>query len=102
MTYVPVIVVLIPKHPLEEIDYPVSLDPWLDDAETATLASIDFDPGITLGTGGKLAAVSAGFLTFWLSGGTHGSTYLGQAVLSTSGSRTLVIDFSISVIDPTT
>lgn len=102
MTYTPSLVILANKHPLEDIDYPVSLDPWLDDAETATLASIDFDAGITLGTGGKTAAVAAGILTFWLSGGTHGSTYLGQAVLSTSGSRTLVIDFSISVIDPTT
>lgn len=100
VTY-PQIFVLEYKHPLEDVDYPVSLVNWMTSGESATVTSLVFSTGIDVGTGAKEPTISGTTLTFWLDGGTHGVTYYGQAVIETSGTRTFVIDFSITVIDPT-
>lgn len=100
MSYSPRLVVLEGKHPSEVVDYSLDFDDWLVGAETiATLTSCTAATGITVGSS-PAPAISGTTIVFWLSGGTSGTAYLGETVIVTSGGRTLVADWQITVTDP--
>jgi hypothetical protein len=103
MTYVPRLVELDGKHPLEVVDYPLEFDDQLVGAETiSAITSVTVTTGLTLTPSGKPSpAISGDAVVFWVGGGTHGETYTVQVVITTSGGRTLVADASITVTDPT-
>lgn len=101
MTYSPRIVVLEGKHPSEVVDYSLDFAGWLVDGETLqTLSSCAADSGLTIGAA-PAPAISGTEVVFWASGGTTGATYAGETVVVTSGGRTLVADWQITVTDPT-
>ena len=102
MSYSPRVVVLEGKHPSEVVDYALDFDDWLVGAETlSAITSVTVGSGITLGSGGQAPAISGTTVVFWLSGGTTGTTYAIEVIVTTSGGRTLVVDCQITVTDPT-
>lgn len=101
MTYTPRLLALEAKHPSETVDYSIPLSPWLPTGDTAaSLTSCTATTGLTIASS-PAPSVASDTLTFWVSGGTSGATYFIQAVFVTTGGRTLVADFQITVVDPT-
>lgn len=101
MSYSPRVVVLEGKHPSEVLDYSLDFDAWLVGAEAlSAITSVTVGSGLTLGTGGQAPAISGTTVVWWLSGGTTGTTYAIEVIVTTSGGRTLVADCTVTVTDP--
>lgn len=102
MSYSPRAVELEAKHPLEILDYSLECEGWLVSPETLSSVAVTVPSGLTLTPSGRPApTISGSVVTFWVSGGTHGESYAIQVTLTTSGGRTLVVDASLTVADPT-
>jgi hypothetical protein len=102
MQYYPRLIALDAKHPSDVVDYPLNCAPWLADAETLSSVAVTVGAGLTLTPSGTSPpAISGALVVFWIGGGTSGQTYNVQVTLTTSGGRTLVVDASIAVTDPT-
>jgi len=89
------------QHPGDNLDHAVAFADWLDGDELTGSPGVVAQPGITLGTGGKAAAISGDDVVFWLSGGTSGTTYNVEVTVTTTGGRTRVVDCQIAITDPT-
>lgn len=74
-----------PKSPDAVLDYAFDFTAWLATNETISTATISVPTGITLY---QAAQISAGVVTFWLSGGTSGNFYPIECTISTSQGRT--------------
>ena len=74
----------IPKDPAAVLDYVFNWSDWLESNETISSHVITVDSGITKDSDNE----SAGVVTAWLSGGTHGSDYIVACKIITSLSRT--------------
>lgn len=101
MAYAPRIYVLEPKHPDEIVDYPISLSPWVPTGDSATIVNgVTASSGLTI-LNSPAPAITNNILIFWVSGGTHGATYNIEVRFSTTGGRSFVADFQLTVHDPT-
>lgn len=72
------------KDPDAVLDYAIDWSGWLEDGETVSSRTITVGSGITKDSDSE----SAGVVTIWLSGGTHGSDYVVACKITTSLSRT--------------
>lgn len=73
-----------PKDPSAILDYSFDWTSWLATNEAISTATITVPTGITLY---QAAQISAGVVTFWLSGGTSGNFYPIECTISTSQGR---------------
>lgn len=81
------LVPLPPKAPAAVLDYQMDWSAWLAAGETISSANVTADAGITVNPTGKSTSTSGGVVTFWLGGGTLGTTYT-VTVTVTTNSRT--------------
>ena len=72
------------KDPDAVLDYTFDWSSWLTDGETISSHIATVVSGITKDSDSE----SAGIVTIWLSGGTHGSDYLVACKITTSLDRT--------------
>jgi hypothetical protein len=102
MSYTPAPVQLDGQAPTEVLDHALDFASQIPTGDSLTGSpTVVVASGITLTPSGKASpAVSGTTVVFWLSGGTHGETYEGQATVATTNGRTLVAGFLIAVIDP--
>lgn len=72
------------KDPVSTLDYQFDWTPWLEDGEIITAFNLTVTTGITLGTGALAPVQANGKITYWLSGGTAGSSYTVQCTIETN------------------
>ena len=72
------------KDPSAVLDYVFDWTEWLATGETITDHTITADTGITVDSSTELD----GKVTVWLSGGTAGTTYRVECLITTSAGRT--------------
>ena len=72
------------KDPQAVLDYVFDWSDWLQDGETISSLVVTVGAGITKDSNSE----SAGIVTIWLSGGTHGSDYLVACKITTNLERT--------------
>ena len=80
-----------PKDPQAVLDYAFDWSGWLAAAETISTATVTASgTGLVVGTGPTppAPAIVAGVVTYWLSGGTVGTTYDVTCHITTSQGRT--------------
>ena len=75
------------KDPASTLDFVFDWSSWLASGETISSFSVTVTTGITLGTSSKAPSQAAGKVTYWLSGGTAGSSYVVQCTITTSAGR---------------
>lgn len=73
------------KDPTAILDYAFDFTAWLATNETITSATVTVPTGITLY---QPASPSNGVVTFWLSGGSAGNSYLIECEIQTNQGRT--------------
>jgi hypothetical protein len=102
MSYTPAPVQLDGQAPTEVTDHALNFADQIPTGDSLTGSpTVVVASGITLTPSTKPApAVSGTTVVFWLSGGTHGTTYEGRVTVATTNGRTLVAGFLIAVIDP--
>lgn len=83
-----------PKDPSAILDYSFDWSSWLATNETISNATVTVPAGIMLY---QAAQVSAGVVTFWLSGGAAGNFYPIECTISTSQGRTDSRSFQLTV-----
>jgi len=71
------------KDPDAVLDYAFNWTDWLESGETITSRVVTVSTGLTKNSDSE----SAGVVTIWLSGGTHGVDYLVACKITTSSSR---------------
>jgi hypothetical protein len=76
-----------PKAPAAVLDYQMDWSAWLAQGETISSADVSAGAGITVNPAGKATSFAGGVVTFWLGGGTSGTTYA-VTVTVTTNSRT--------------
>lgn len=74
-----------PKDPSAILDFAFDYTAWLATGETISTAVVTVPTGITLY---QAAAVNAGVVTFWLSGGSANQAYPISCEIVTSAGRT--------------
>lgn len=74
----------ITKDPHAVLDYVFNWSDWLQDGDTIVSRVVTVGTGITKDSDSE----SAGIVTIWLSGGTHGSDYLVACEITTTLGRT--------------
>lgn len=82
------------KAPAAILDYQMDWSGWLAAGETISSADVSADAGITVNPPGKSTGIANGVVTFWLGGGTSGTTYNVTVTVTTSArtdSRTIQI-----------
>jgi hypothetical protein len=90
------------KAPAAVLDYQVDWSAWLAQGETISSADVSSDAGITVNPPGKATSVSAGVVTFWLGGGTRGTTYDVEITVTTQSrtdSRTMQVPVGARVLN---
>ena len=70
------------------LDFVFDWSDWLATDETISSQMVTVPTGITLGVAPKAPSQAAGKVTFWLSGGTVGVSYVIQCTIVTSAGRT--------------
>jgi hypothetical protein len=89
------LVPLPPKAPAAILDYQMDWSAWLAAGEAIQgTPVVTPDPGITLNPSGQTTTVSNGVVTFWLGGGTAGTSYNVTVTVSTQSrtdSRTIAV-----------
>lgn len=81
------------KDPEAVLDYAFDWTAWLQDGETITDHTITVAAGIT----NPSSSEAAGVVTVWLSGGTAGTTYTVECLITTSEGRTDERSMTVSV-----
>ena len=84
------------KDPQEKLDYQFDFSPWLG-ADTISGSPVVVAPGATVTTPSPSAA--SGVVTFWLMGGTAGSTVIVTCTVTTAAGRTLERSASLYIDD---
>jgi hypothetical protein len=103
MPYLPAAILLDGKHPGEVVAYKLLCAPFLATGDTlSSITSFDVQSGLTLTPSGKPAPAidDDTDLVFWVGGGTSGTTYAGEIKVATAAGETLVINWTIEVLDP--
>jgi hypothetical protein len=99
------LILLDPQHPNSILEYGIGFTDWLaESGDALATATVTASNGINIGDGGVAPAPlidDFNNVIFWISGGISGQTYTGQVVVTTTNGRTEVIDWQISIIDPT-
>ena len=72
------------KDPSAVLDYVFDWTEWLAAAETITSHTVTVPTGMTL----ESSTAASGIVTAWLSGGTVGTTYRVECLITTSAGRT--------------
>lgn len=71
------------KDPASTLDYVFDWSDWLEEDESISSFVITVPTGITLGIGIRAPVEDEGRITYWLSGGTKGSSYTIQCTVTT-------------------
>jgi hypothetical protein len=90
------------KSPAAILDYQMDWSAWLAQGETIVSATVTADAGVTVNPTGKATSVSGGVVTFWLGGGTRGTTYDVEITVTTQSrtdSRTMQVPVGTRVIN---
>lgn len=87
------------KDSAAALDFAFDWSDWLASGETISTQAITVPTGITLGTGAKAPSQSEGKVTYWLSGGTVGVSYVIQCTITTSAGRTDNRKMIVRVVD---
>lgn len=101
-TYEPAPVQLDGQAPTEILDHALDFSAQIPSGDSLTgTPTVAVGSGITLTPSGKPSPVISGTtVVFWLTGGTSGTTYEGEATVATTNGRTLVAGFQIAITDP--
>ena len=81
------------KDPEAVLDWQFDWTSWLADAETIATHTVTAEDGLTVDS----SAEADGVVTVWVSGGTAGTRYRLECLISTSAGRTDERSVSISV-----
>ena len=84
------------KDPQEKLDYQFDFSPWLG-ADTISGSPTVTVTGATLSTPSPSSA--AGIVTFWLTGGTAGTTAIVTCTVNTAAGRTIERSASLYIDD---
>ena len=88
------------KDPAAVLDYLFEFTQWLTAGEVISSAVITASPvGINVGAPAPATTFTTTAVTFWLSGGTSGQTYLIGCRITTSAGRTDERSISVTVVD---
>lgn len=83
------------KDPEAVLDYEVDWTSWLAVGETITARTVTVPAGITKNSDSE----AGGVVTVWLSGGTAGTSYTIECLITTSAGRTDERSFTVKVAE---
>jgi hypothetical protein len=75
------------KDPDDDLDYAFNWADWLATGETISSYTLTVPTGLTEGSGAKATSESSGVITYWISGGTAGSSYDVGCKITTNAGR---------------